>query len=96
LREGKMTYPLLMAMQRDSSIVSSVEECAQKPAELPLPPVALQRVLASLHSTGAIEACRDFAAQHSRKAVAAIAGIGCQDTIEALTTIAEATTFRKH
>lgn len=96
LREGKMTYPLLVAMQRDSSIASAVEECAQKPAELPLPPEALQRVLAGLHSTGAIEACREFAAKHSRKATQAIAEIQCSETIEALTTIAEATTFRKH
>jgi octaprenyl-diphosphate synthase len=95
LREGKMTYPLLVAMQRDSSVAAAVEECPQKPAELPLPPDALQKVLASLHSTGAIEACRDFAAQHSRKAIAAIADVSCSDTSAALTTIAEATTFRK-
>ena len=96
LREGKMTYPLLMAMQRDEAIIPAVEECAQKPSELPLPPKALQRVLASLHSTGAIEACRDFAAGHSRKAIAAIAEVPCKDTHIALSTIAEATTFRKH
>jgi octaprenyl-diphosphate synthase len=96
LREGKMTYPLLMALERDSSITAAVEECAQKPAELPLPPEALRQVLAALHSTGAIEACRDFAAQHSRKAVAAISDIRCSETVAALTTIAEATTFRKH
>ncbi len=95
LREGKMTYPLLVALERDSSIASAVEECAKKPAELPLPPDALQKVLASLHTTGAIAACRDFAAQHSRKAITAIAEVECADTIEALTTIAEATTFRK-
>jgi octaprenyl-diphosphate synthase len=96
LREGKMTYPLLKALERDKSITASVEECAQKPAELPLPPEALQRVLAALHNTGAIEACRDFAAQHSRKAVAALADIRCAETATALTTIAQATTFRKH
>lgn len=96
LREGKMTYPLLIAMQRDEAIIPAIEECAQKPAELPLPPEALQRVLASLHSTGAIEACRDFAASHSRKAIAAITEVPCKETKIALTTIAEATTFRKH
>ncbi len=96
LREGKMTYPLLVALERDSDIADAVTECAQRPAELPLPPDALQRVLASIHSTGAIEACREFAKQHSRKAVAALAGIECDETTAALTTIAEATTFRKN
>lgn len=96
LREGKMTYPLLMALERDSSITAAVEECAQRPAELPLPPEALQIVLSALHNTGALQACRDFAALHSRKAIASVSEISCRETISALTTIAQATTFRKH
>ena len=96
LREGKMTYPLLMALERDASITNSVQECAEKPPEQPLPAEALQVVLAALHSTGAITACREFAQEHSRKAVAALAHLRCQETVVALTTIAEATTFRKH
>lgn len=96
LREGKMTYPLLKALERDPSIASAVTQCAEKPPEQPLPQDALQTVLAALHNTGAIEACREFAADHSRRAIAAIADLRCNETISALTTIAEATTFRKH
>lgn len=95
LREGKMTYPLLVALERDPSLVDAVEECAAKPPEQPLPASALQSVLAALHNTGAIEACREFASMHSERATAAIAGLPSPDAQEALITIAEATTFRR-
>ncbi len=96
LREGKMTYPLLMAMQRDPKLHESVRECAETPPDVALPEQALQTVLAGLHKTGAIEACREFAAKHSQDAISAIANLASAETIEALTTIAEATTFRKN
>ncbi len=96
LREGKMTYPLLVAMERDKSLHTAVSECAEKPPEMPLPEAALQKVLAALHTTGALEACREFAETHSRDAVAALSELPSKETAEALTTIAEATTFRKN
>ncbi len=96
LREGKMTYPLLVALERDPSLQGAVLECAQKPPEQPLPASALESVLASLHNTGAIEACREFAARHSREAIATLSDLSCDETIEALTTIAQATTFRRN
>lgn len=96
LREGKMTYPMLVALDRQPSLFEPIEECAQKPPEQPLPPAALQQVLAALHSTGAIEACRDFAASHSADAINALSALQCEGTIEALTTVAKATTFRKN
>tara|TARA_R110002096_G_scaffold436021_1_gene665217 strand:- start:88353 stop:89426 length:1074 start_codon:yes stop_codon:yes gene_type:complete len=96
LREGKMTYPLLMAMERDPSLHDAVRECASTAPELPLPEDALKTVLTSLHSTGAIEACREFAAKHSKDAVAAISGLASAEAASALITIAEATTFRKN
>lgn len=96
LREGKMTYPLLVAMERDPKLSAAVLECAQKPPDQPLPEAALGSVLAALHNTGAIEACREFASRHSRDAVEAIQDLECRETVEALTTIAEATTFRRN
>lgn len=96
LREGKMTYPLLVALQRDSSLQEPVQECAEKPPEQPLPANALQTVLAGLHRTGAIEACRDFAAKHSANAKTAIADLPSEEARTALATIAEATTFRRN
>lgn len=96
LREGKMTYPLLMAMERAPELRDAVRECAEKPPEMPLPEDALHAVLKGLHHTGAIEACRDFAAKHAHDAIAAIAPLDSRETVLALTTIAEATTFRKN
>jgi octaprenyl-diphosphate synthase len=96
LREGKMTYPLLVALERDPDLVGAVEECATKPPEQPLPAAALQKVLRGLHTTGALEACREFAVGHSQEAIAAIASLTSEKTVEALTTVAEATTFRKN
>ena len=63
---------------------------------MPLPEDALQTVLASLHATGAIKACREFAAKHSKEAIAAISGLASAEAASALITIAEATTFRKN
>ncbi len=91
-----MTYPLLVALERDPKLHSAVLECAQKPPEQPLPAPALASVLSALHKTGAIEACRDFAATHSRDAIAIISDLECGETVAALTTIAEATTFRRN
>ena len=96
LREGKMTYPLLVAMERSPELHAAVERCASKPPEQPLPADDLEHVLAALHNTGALEACREFARSHSAKAIAALDDIPCETTREALRTVAEATTFRKH
>ncbi len=96
LREGKMTYPLLVAMDRDADLHVAVLECVETPPEQDLPKNALQRVLTALHDTGAVKACREFAAGHSTDAVESIAGLPSEETTQALTTIAQATTFRKN
>ena len=96
LREGKMTYPLLTALERKPDLREPVEECRLGQGDAPLPPLALAAVLQGIEETGAVGACREFAREHSAKAVAALTEIGNPQAAEALTTIAQATTFRKH
>ena len=96
LREGKMTFPLLTALARNPELRAPVEECTLGACDAPLPPKALQAVLQGLHDTGAVTACREFAEEQSLKAVAALTEVQNPAAAEALTTIAQATTFRKN
>jgi octaprenyl-diphosphate synthase len=73
LREGKMTYPLIVALQRDPSLLPVLEECSLLPPERPLPAEAIERVLASLVATEALADCRALARRHAGEAARAIA-----------------------
>ena len=92
LREGKSTYPLIWALERDRELERFLRDRLQSGEALSAADRC--RVLESLHATGALEATRALAGEHTRLAVAALADTGASinpaatETLEALATAA--------
>jgi octaprenyl-diphosphate synthase len=92
LREGKMTYPLIVALERDpemAPLLHAVISDASADAEVS------GQVLASLRRTGACAAALDLAKQHARAAVAELEGVPPGEARDLLALVAEATTERR-
>jgi octaprenyl-diphosphate synthase len=95
LREGKMTYPLLLALERDPSLRGVVERILKRPADEPLPEGAASRVLASIVSGGCVRDCLALGRKRARAAVACLGSIREGPGRVALATLAEATVHRE-
>jgi octaprenyl-diphosphate synthase len=68
LREGKMTYPLILAMERDRSLGPLLEElCATGDGELD--PAASARVMATITKARVAEDCLELATRFCKEAV---------------------------
>jgi octaprenyl-diphosphate synthase len=94
LREGKMTYPVIVALERDPALRSILEELIVSPVG-EVPEVAKSRLLSALRHTGALEATRELAVRKADEACLAIAGLPEGRAREALTTVARATVHRE-
>jgi octaprenyl-diphosphate synthase len=94
LREGKMTYPLIIALERDDKLLPLVEECAAVPVDEPLKEATIRSVIDRMDHCGAFDACRDLAHERARQAVDAIAPLADGPAKDALLTVAEATIYR--
>jgi len=75
LREGKATYPLILAMERDPELMPMVEAILAHPMGEDLPGEEIDRVLERMAATGALDETRSVAAQRSEAAIAALAGV---------------------
>lgn len=99
LREGKMTYPLILALERDAElrpVIERILQAGEGQSATDRPPVELcDRLIASLHRTGAVEDCRQLALERSHRAVRCLHGLPDGDAVVALTTVAEATVHRR-
>ncbi len=93
IREGKLTYPLLVALERDPELGAIVERCIADAADDP-PPAALRAVLGSLRDTGALADCRDLARRRAEAAMEALSRFPDTAGKRALVTVAEATAQR--
>lgn len=75
LREGKATYPLILAMQRDPELRPPLEVLLEhEPGEQP-PSEELSAIVAAIAATGALDETRAVAAQRSQAALVALAGV---------------------
>lgn len=95
LREGNMTYPLLLALERDASLRPVLDAVMERPSSEPLPSAAKSRVLESLASTGALRDCLRLARLKAEAAVGEIDGLPAGRGRDALVTVAEAAVQRQ-
>lgn len=73
LREGKMTYPLIVGMSRDPELVGLLEEAVLGSGEVS--PSAGEALLGSLRRTGSIEAAHEKAREHAERGASALQGL---------------------
>lgn len=91
LREGKMTYPLIVALEREPSLHARLEAMIGDEA----PNTAeLAAIAAAVRATGALEATRELAEQHVRHALETLAALPAGTAREALETVALASLER--
>ena len=94
LREGKMTHPMIVALERDRSLRPVLEELIIGPADV-VPEGLRVRLLETLERTGALEATRELAIGKAEAACLALAGLPESRARDALLTVARATVHRE-
>ena len=94
LREGKLTYPLLLAVQRDEGFCALVREhCAG--ASNALDAELARRASAALRETGAVEDTASLARRLSQQAVQSLAALPESRARESLESVAVAMLHRR-
>ena len=90
LGEGKMTLPLIFAIERDDEMVGKVEAFLQRSRDGHAGGRAARRVVDSLRETGAVADCLSLARDHSRRAVEHLEALPDGRARRSLETVAEA------
>lgn len=93
LREGKMTYPLLLALEREPSLRPILEDHVGGAGDLPADVVGA--IAESLRRTDALAETRALALDHVDRAVAALGALPPGRAVDALITVAQATAHRE-
>jgi len=94
LREGKMTYPLILGCERDPAVATLLRETFER-GDGDLSGPAGSRLRDLLERSGAFADCRALARDRSRAAVSALGGLPDTEATWALAVIAEATSDRR-
>ena len=104
LREGKMTYPLVVALEREpglrGQIADALAALARAPSDSSVPASgatggALSQIATTVRATGALVATRKLAEEHAHRALDAISGFASGPARDALETVALASLERK-
>lgn len=90
LREGKTTYPVIVALERDPSLRPLLEKVLATPADQPFVDHLADRVVEALRETRAVEDCQALARDRSARAVACLEGLPDGAARRSLRTVAEA------
>ena len=94
LREGKMTYPLLLGLERDASLRPLAAEVLAGPADAALPAGLGDRVREALVACGGLDDCRALAVKEARAGIACLEPIADGTGRAALVALAEALVHR--
>ncbi|MFW2388603.1 MAG: polyprenyl synthetase family protein [Polyangiales bacterium] len=94
LREGKMTHPVIVALERDPSLRPVLDELVTSPVD-EVPEDAKARLLSALTRTGALESTRELAVRKADQACLALSGLPEGRARDALITVARATVHRE-
>lgn len=89
LREGKMTYPLIAAAEKDNSIVEDLRQIIENGNA-----ADSQQLLTKLNEIGVFEETKALANEHADFAINALSSFGDSRAKNALRTVAEATVSR--
>jgi octaprenyl-diphosphate synthase len=95
LREGKLTFPVLIAVEREPAFAATLGEIlARAEATGEVATVDAEAVAAVLARTDGLGAAKRFAGEHIRRAIAALACVPAGPGRDALATVAEASLAR--
>ena len=94
LREGQMTYPLILALERDPSLRLLIREIV-KGDDGEAPAALCEEVADRLRAAGAADRCRELAQERAALAVAALDALPDSRARAALVTVAESTVSRR-
>jgi octaprenyl-diphosphate synthase len=94
LREGKMTFPLIVALEREPALRAVLEEVLASSDAGEIAEDAVAAVLESLARTGAVEECRALARHRALLAVAELEQLPASAARTALEVVASATAGR--
>ncbi len=91
LREGKMTYPLILGCEREPALKSVLETTI---GDENVPEDVSRHITTVLESTGSLADCRAFAHDHARRAIADLTVLAPSEARTALETVAAVATER--